>query len=1159
MHDLTGQQLGKYRLQYSLGAGGHARVYLGEHIHLKTTFAVKVLEEVMDQDAQAQFLAEAQRIAGLRHPNIVAVTDFDVVNSRAFLVLEFAPYGTPKHTAGVPMDPHLVASYIKQIAAALQYIHDEKRLVHCDVKPANMLLWENKHIKLSDFGITQLARGTDASTLLHIEGTAAYMAPEHWKGKFVFATDQYSLGIVAYQWLAGDLPFHGSHADLQRQHAEIPPPPLHRLNSAISMSVEQVINRALQKSPQQRYPRITDFAQALENALKYTPHAPRRSQQEAHVPAEGSIPPLLMHEHRHPNTAPNPLVLASPTSNNFHAHVDPTIQGSVNSPLPATPLSADEPEMPLHELMLEQQQLVRHFVDTAQEQEARKNAIMQQHTTARQEAAAKRKQDLVKTDDDLAHIRHYKTEMGTRLKQQGWRGLARKFQRNPFAFITAATPSQQIREYRQEADADYEVVDDFLRRYAEPSELLKTSQKLAIICTVLVGIVWSVFVQGLLHWNVATFIVLALLLLFTFVGVAAWFSITTIARMGKAYYHLKQLDTIAGETQQLRRQIIEEEYQQRLERIEQAFLLAMKQLTQELLKQLPARQAEVDDFKKKLGFAGLSWTSSFWQEQWQSRRTNSPRPPVTRIGKLVVNSSADLPALPSIPAVISSPHGANLLLEAAGAAKSVAISAALSFILRLLLVQPPGHIHFTFIDPTRLGRNFDPFLWLTEHPDILVTGNVLSTHQEIEQHLAELMTQITRITQLQSRSLKEVTEPYRVLVVIDFPAGFTAEAARRLLAIAQNGPRCGISSIVVVDEARSLQVWQDFEMSTLEQLATVIRWDEQRFVLQSEEMQDCHLELDRLPEEGLYRPLLHVVQQSIRASSSVEQHPGLQELFAQPTWLPQHQAAKIGLGVSAATKELLMFSFRRQSANNLLIVGKQGDFGTGMLLMSLMGIAAQQSPDRAQFAILDLSMTDMSKTYGPEIQPFSLLKSLLPSYTIQVVNRRNWQSTLPTLLASLRTTMKSRRLAEQSEQSSLYLFICGMHRLNDLSEYAASDNQKQPGENQLADATLQLLQTILRNGPEFGIHTLAWCDTFKGLENVLVENSWWQFDIRVVFPTLPGEEISKLVEHSGLPNLSSGQAFYFNRDDSQLERFRPFPPPSKAWLQEVAQRIQKKT
>ena len=87
MNDLTGQQLGKYRLLQSLGAGGYAQVYLGEHIHLKTKFAVKVLNEMLKSGSSGEIPLEAQRIASLKHPNIVWITDFDVIGNRAFLVL----------------------------------------------------------------------------------------------------------------------------------------------------------------------------------------------------------------------------------------------------------------------------------------------------------------------------------------------------------------------------------------------------------------------------------------------------------------------------------------------------------------------------------------------------------------------------------------------------------------------------------------------------------------------------------------------------------------------------------------------------------------------------------------------------------------------------------------------------------------------------------------------------------------------------------------------------------------------------------------------------------------------------------------------------------------------------------------------------------------
>ena len=1146
MSDLTGQQLGKYHLQQSLGAGGYAQVYLGEHIHLKTKFAVKVLDEMLKQEAQTKFLIEAQRIASLKHPNIVAVTDFDVIGNRAFLVLEYAPKGTPKRTNGVPMSPQLVASYIKQIAAALQYIHDEKRWVHCDVKPVNMLLWENDQLKLSDFGITQLARGNDASTLQHIEGTSAYMAPEHWKGKFVFATDQYSLGVVAYEWLSGDLPFHGGSLDMQRQHLHDAPPPLHRRNPAISMSVEQVVNRALHKDPQQRYPRVMDFALALEQALKYTAHPPQRSQ-ATRLQGESLLPPLLMREQQSPKTSPNPMVLASPTSNSFQAHFDPTIPASFN---PSTPLPPEEPEMPVHELLLEQQKLVLHFVEVARVQDERRKDITQQIVTARNAAADKRKQGLAKTDDDVDYVRRCTAELKENVKQQGWYGLARKFTHNPFAFKAVNTPSQQIHEFRQEVDADREIIVSFLRQYGDPSTLIKTCIRVGGASAALIGFVWAVFIIGGFHlWNAFTIIGLFFVMALFFGGAAIWFGVSRIANMGKALYHLKQLNKLTEEILHARRQSIEESYQRELDRIEQNAQRAFNQLMQELQRQLPVRQTEVDDFMKKLGFAGSDWNDPLWQE----RRTIRATPPVARIGKLTVNAT---PTLPAIPALVSCPNGSNLLLEASGAAKSATISTALSCILRLLLTQTPGNVHFTFIDPIRYGRNFDPFLWLSEHSDILLTGEVVAEPQQIAQQLAELTGHIARITRQHSHSLKEVAEPYRVLVVMDFPANFTAATAQQLLAIARNGPRCGISSVIVIDEARSLQALQDFELSTLEQLAMVIRWNGQNFILQSDEGQGCYLELDRLPEENIYRPLIQSLQETMHAASSVEHNPLLQEWLERPTWLGPHEQVKVWLGYPVTSKEPLVCPLHRQSDSNLLIVGKQRDVGTGMLLTEIMSIAAQQPPARAQFSILDVSVGDMSVTYGTGVQPFELIKQLLPGYKMQIVHRRNLPNELPSLMNALRTEMSSRRQSDSAEKPSLYLFICGLHRLYDL--WQNDEQLGQGNEHQVARQTMQLLQDILSNGPEFGIHTLTWCDTLSGLDNVLGANMLRHFDVRIAFPTSPREEIMTLVERSSLPALDSRLALYYNREEMRLEKFRPFQLPSKEWLQQAAAFIRRK-
>jgi serine/threonine protein kinase len=140
-----GQQFGNYRLIRLLGRGGFADVHLGQHIHLNSHAAVKILRtQLPDEDAQ-QFIREAQILTRFSHPHIVRILDFAIQDGTPFLVMEYAPGGTlrslhPKATR-VPLET--VVRYVKEVASALQYAHDQ-RLVHRDVKPENMLLGKKR-------------------------------------------------------------------------------------------------------------------------------------------------------------------------------------------------------------------------------------------------------------------------------------------------------------------------------------------------------------------------------------------------------------------------------------------------------------------------------------------------------------------------------------------------------------------------------------------------------------------------------------------------------------------------------------------------------------------------------------------------------------------------------------------------------------------------------------------------------------------------------------------------------------------------------------------------------------------------------------------------------------------------------------------------------
>ncbi len=265
MTERVGQQLGNYRLIRLLGEGGFAEVYLGEHIHLGTQAAIKVLHTQLAKEDIETFRNEARTIARLEHPNIVRVLDFGLEGSTPYLVMSYAVNGTlrQRHPKGTRLPLVTIVSYVKQLADALQYAHDEK-LIHRDIKPENMLVGKRQEVLLSDFGIAVMAQSSRYQNPQDMAGTITYMAPEQIQGKPRPASDQYSLGIVIYEWLTGTRPFHGSLTEMVGQHLSTTPPSIREKLPTISSGVEQAVMKALAKDPKERFARVEELAIALE-------------------------------------------------------------------------------------------------------------------------------------------------------------------------------------------------------------------------------------------------------------------------------------------------------------------------------------------------------------------------------------------------------------------------------------------------------------------------------------------------------------------------------------------------------------------------------------------------------------------------------------------------------------------------------------------------------------------------------------------------------------------------------------------------------------------------------------------------------------------------------------------------------------------------------
>ena len=284
--DLSNQCIGKYSLLRLLEQGEFSEIYLAEDSEQHIPVVIKLLNERRIGDDLAKFFVQARTISRLRHPHIVSLLDFGMNDDRGYLVMSYVPNGTLRqcYPKGSILPPSLVLHYIQQAADALTYIHDHK-LIHCDIKPHNMLLGEHNELLINDFGIAVVSHSLDPlyPEQHDFEGTVIYAAPEQLQGKPRRNSDQYALAVVAYEWCCGDKPFSGNFQEIVQQHLITTPPPLRQKNPALSPAIEQVIMKALSKKVEARFANVATFAETLEWAVQLdmpaqTPPAPVRRQ-----------------------------------------------------------------------------------------------------------------------------------------------------------------------------------------------------------------------------------------------------------------------------------------------------------------------------------------------------------------------------------------------------------------------------------------------------------------------------------------------------------------------------------------------------------------------------------------------------------------------------------------------------------------------------------------------------------------------------------------------------------------------------------------------------------------------------------------------------------------------------------------------------------------
>ena len=322
MPEWLGKTIGRVRIDKLLARGGMAEVYLGTHLTLERPVAIKLLHSHIEEEPTLleRFHREAKVVAGLRHPNIVQIFDFDTSDGHPYIVMEYlkgptlATYLRNLHQRNERIPQHQVARLLKALTDALDYAHGQG-VIHRDIKPGNILL-HNKtgdipldkpltndvEAILTDFGLVRIMHAATQTASGMVSGTPAYMSPEQARGdKTDHRTDIYSLGIVLYEMLAGRVPFEAdSTMAVIYMQIHTPPPPIPEVPPA----VQAVLDRALVKEPNERYQSSREMAIDFFLSIGMTAEARTISEPYpvSHVPTQAPA-----------KTEPEPILAPKPT------------------------------------------------------------------------------------------------------------------------------------------------------------------------------------------------------------------------------------------------------------------------------------------------------------------------------------------------------------------------------------------------------------------------------------------------------------------------------------------------------------------------------------------------------------------------------------------------------------------------------------------------------------------------------------------------------------------------------------------------------------------------------------------------------------------------------------------------------------------------------
>jgi serine/threonine-protein kinase len=332
----------RYQIEGRIGSGGMAEVYRARDLTLERMVAIKLLREDFSKDPafRERFRQEAKAAANLSHPNIVTVHDFGFDEKQIFIVMEYVP-GTDLKTilesrGKLAIDEAL--NLIIQACAGIGYAH-RAGLIHCDVKPHNMIVTPDQRLKVTDFGIARALASIHPQEVSNVVwGSPQYFSPETASGQPPSpASDVYGLGVVLYEMLTGRLPFiAGSAAELARMHRSEAPTPPSQWNPLIPAGLEQVCMKVLSKEPSARYRTADQFGRVLISLRQSLKLSPLEAGATVKSPLSDTI-----QSHSQVSVAPAPIQAPPQAATQPPRAVSPSQPPlkSDSTPLPAAPVA----------------------------------------------------------------------------------------------------------------------------------------------------------------------------------------------------------------------------------------------------------------------------------------------------------------------------------------------------------------------------------------------------------------------------------------------------------------------------------------------------------------------------------------------------------------------------------------------------------------------------------------------------------------------------------------------------------------------------------------------------------------------------------------------------------------------------------------------------